>query len=396
MNTKVLLVDDEENVLNGLKRRFRRQFDIDTATSAEDGLARLQTSGPYAVIVSDQQMPGMDGIAFLKQAMDGFPHTVRIMLTGGADRQIAVDSVNECQVFRYLKKPCSLDDLGQAIEDGIGQHRVMVAERDLLQKTLAGSVKLLVDILAINDARTFKHIGRIRKLAQQFSSVVEDVNAWELDMTIMLSTIGEVALPPDVRAKHERGEELSQIEANLIASAPKVARDLLLNIPRMNSIADAVYYRDKAFDGSGYPFDTTKGNDIPLNARILFLLQGLIQTTGGGAPKTEDFDKLAQSQDRYDPRLLSLARGFFLDRDRSEEGELVNLSIAISELSDGDILLQDLRTDSGSLALAAQNEVTEANLQKIMNFHELHGLVEPIRVQRRLTSDETIAAVRAN
>ncbi len=396
MNTKILLVDDEENVLNGLKRRFRRQFDIDTATSAEDGLARLQSSATYAVVVSDQQMPGMDGIAFLKQTLEEFPHTVRIMLTGGSDRQIAVDSVNECQVFRYLKKPCSLDDLSQAIEDGINHHRIMVAERDLLHKTLAGSVKLLVDILAINDPKTFKHISRLRSVAQRFAGAVEHVNAWELDMTIMLSSIGEVALPAEVRAKRERSEELSQVEENLIASAPKVAKNLLLNIPRMSGIAEAIYYRDKAYDGSGYPFNTTKGNDIPLNARILFLLQKLMDATEGRPPTSKDFDELARSQHLFDPRLLTLARGFFLDRDKSDDGELVNLSIAISELSCGDMLLQDLRTTSGSLALAAQNEVSDATLQKIMNMHELHGLVEPVRVQRMLTSDEGIASAEAN
>src|SRR5512136_2002968 len=102
MNERILFVDDDANLLAACERNFRKQFPLDTAAGGEAGLANLAERGPYAVVVSDRQMPGMDGIQFLATVRQRAPDTVRIMLSGNVDLEAAVRVVNEGNIFRFL------------------------------------------------------------------------------------------------------------------------------------------------------------------------------------------------------------------------------------------------------------------------------------------------------
>jgi serine phosphatase RsbU (regulator of sigma subunit) len=129
MKDKILLVDDDEMVLAGLKRQLRNHFSIDTALSGEEALQRVQESGPYAVIVSDYMMPGMNGIEFLSYVKKSDPDTVRMMLTGTADMPTAIRAVNEGSIFQFHPKPCPADTLCQAIESAIGKYRKVICHQ---------------------------------------------------------------------------------------------------------------------------------------------------------------------------------------------------------------------------------------------------------------------------
>src|SRR5437870_13752231 len=119
MSEKILFVDDDANILAALQRQLRKQFSIHTSTDASRALESFETSGPYAVIVSDMRMPGMDGVQFLSKVRQRAPDSVRIMLTGNADQQTAVDAVNEGAIFRFLTKPCSTEVLACVLSAGI-------------------------------------------------------------------------------------------------------------------------------------------------------------------------------------------------------------------------------------------------------------------------------------
>ncbi len=122
MTAPLLIVDDDENLLRGYERWLRRRFQVVTATSATEGLLVCQSRGPFAVVVSDQQMPGISGIEFLTRLRELFPDTLRIILTGGASMEAAVESG---LLFRYLTKPCPLEELIQVIDSGIAQYRAV-------------------------------------------------------------------------------------------------------------------------------------------------------------------------------------------------------------------------------------------------------------------------------
>jgi serine phosphatase RsbU (regulator of sigma subunit) len=134
MKDKVLLVDDDAMVLAGLKRQLRNQFSIDTALSGEEALQRLRENGPYAVIVSDFMMPGMNGVEFLSQVKKSNPETIRMMLTGTADMPTAIKAVNEGNVFQFHPKPCPTETLSKAIQSGLTHYNKTVADQDQLRR----------------------------------------------------------------------------------------------------------------------------------------------------------------------------------------------------------------------------------------------------------------------
>src|SRR5207244_2839856 len=146
---KVLLVVDEPHVVDSLAQLLRREFDVRTASVPQDALRTLSEINDLAVVVSDMRMPGMDGATFLHEIMVRRPDVARILLTGEAGRDGAIRAVNEGQILRFLTKPCPIEDLKRAIEAGVIQHRLVHAERNVLQETLVGCIKALMEVLAI-------------------------------------------------------------------------------------------------------------------------------------------------------------------------------------------------------------------------------------------------------
>ena len=134
MRTKVLLVDDDEMLLAGLKRQLRNKFRIETAISGEDAVKMVQENGPYAVVVSDYMMPGMNGIEFLRQVKASDPDTIRMMLTGSADMATAIKAVNEGSIYKFHPKPCPAETLGEAIQSGIEEYWKVTTDQSQWKK----------------------------------------------------------------------------------------------------------------------------------------------------------------------------------------------------------------------------------------------------------------------
>ncbi|MGB5158249.1 response regulator [Desulfobacterium sp. N47] len=156
MSDKILFVDDDLNVLDAYKRQLKRQFNIDTAREAEEGLNAVRNHGPYAVIVSDLRMPGMDGNHFLSRVKEIAPESVRMMLTGFADIKTAMDAINRGNIFRLLTKPCSKEVLADALTVGIEQYK---KKSHIKEKILSDmSVRPGKKILIVDDDRVILRI----------------------------------------------------------------------------------------------------------------------------------------------------------------------------------------------------------------------------------------------
>jgi len=134
---KILFVDDEPLVLDAIRRILRDKFQICIAEGGEKGLAAVKENGPFAVVVSDMRMPGMNGAEFLSRIRKDAPDTVRMLLTGFTDLQAAIAAVNEGNIFRFLTKPCKKEELVGAINLGLDQYRTAVAEKKLVKKAEA-------------------------------------------------------------------------------------------------------------------------------------------------------------------------------------------------------------------------------------------------------------------
>jgi response regulator RpfG family c-di-GMP phosphodiesterase len=381
LNTKILFVDDEPNVLSGIQRILRKDFPVDTALGGEQGLAMLQEHGPYAVIVSDMQMPGMNGLEFLAKVEARAPDTVRMMLTGNADQRTAADAINCGHIFRFMIKPCGPELLAQMLTAALKQYGLITAERQLLEKTLHGSVKMLTDILSILDPLSFRRAQRLRDCMSACARAFKLSPAWELEMAAMLSQIGFVTVPSDLLKKTCFNQNLSSAENDLLARVPEIGFCLISNIPRLETVANIVRYQAKNFDGSSFPVDGVAGENIPIGSRILRVLSDLILLEDLHIPKVKAVAQMRECPGRYDPEVLEgVAANFDVSVPAAPRASSTGQPVLFKDLRIGQVLMSDVLTREGTKIIMAGASVTPILLAKMRNFATLSGIQEPIRV----------------
>ncbi len=366
MSEKLLFVDDEANILDTFRRGLRKRFTVETALGAQEGLTALQARGPFAVVVSDLKMPRMDGIQFLSQVRELSPTTVRIMLTGHADLDAAIASVNEGHVFRFLTKPCDIGTLIKTLEAALEQYRLITAEKELLRGTLRGSIKVLVEILSLVNPEAFGRSERIKRLAVATAEQLKLKNIWRLELAAMLSQIGCVSIPEDILSKKYSGQKLGPEEEQIYGMHASIAVKLLENIPRMEEINAVIAHQSD-------PYDETA--DLPVGARILKVSLDFDDLEQQGMSKEQAMAALHDRQRLYAPQVLhAFERAVF-----SEMG-FVPRRLALRELLPGMILAADVKTKAGILLLAKGQELTELVLERLNRLSGSYGVREPIAI----------------
>ncbi len=381
MTKKILCVDDDSNILAGFERKLRKRFSIDTALGSLEGLDRLEKHGPPAVVVADMQMPTMDGVEFLARVKEKYPDTVRMMLTGQADLQVAIDAVNEGNIFRFLTKPCATETLVNALDAGLHHHRLITAERELLQKTLRGAINVLTEILSTVDPQSFGKATLLRDLTRTFTARAGTGNSWAIEVATTLSQIGMVTIPPDVVAESRSETTLSEIKNDMLTHVPELSHNLIANIPRLEIVSEIVLYQDKHFDGTGFPKDTVAGRAIPEGARILKILSDLLTTEAEHNSRSAALTIMQSRRGWYDPVILNLAIEFFGSEETAGSAKTKSKAISVIEMEPGQFLLSDVTTTGGLLLLASGHQVTATSVLRIQNIAKLSGIREPILVE---------------
>jgi len=387
MREKILFVDDDIKLLSAMERNLRQHFNLETAEGGQAALAKLADTGPYAVIVADMQMPGMNGVDLLIEVQKSFPDTVRLMLTGNADQHTAVEAVNKGHVFQFLNKPCPTEMLTRALHAGIKQHQLITAERVLLEKTLNGSVKVLADVLSLTDPFAF---GRGEALASYMNAYISSFNfdrAWEFQIAAMLSQVGLITVPPAILEKSRAGQSLSTSEQDTLNRVPQIGADLVTNIPRLESAARIILYQNKHYDGTGFPADQVRGEDIPIGARILKVLIDLLELESEKTPKDEALVIMQRRSGWYDPRVLDATFACFdiylPDTSAKSQGQ----AVAAKDLRLGHVVLADVQTVSGKTLILARSRITPVLLARLANFARFSPVQEPVYIEPDVTVD---------
>ncbi len=375
MTDKILCVDDDPQIIEGCRRGLRKKFRIDTALGPEAALEAIGSRGPYAVVISDMRMPGMDGIQLLSRIRELAPDSVRMMLTGYADQGTTIEAVNEGNVFRFLTKPCPPETLTKALHDGITQYRLVTAEKELLGKTLRGSIKVLTDVLGLVNPVAFGRASRVRRVVCDLAAALEADDSWQIEIAAMLSQIGCVTLPPDTIEKVYHGVDLSEDQAKMFESHPAVGRDLVANIPRLERVAEIIACQENRFDDSTALPDGRTGKNIPLGSRILKVALDFDTFESQGLPKPAAFAHLQARSSWYDPDVLLALQGVI-----GVEDPFGVCEVAVRDLTTDMILDEDVRTDSGLLLVAKGQEVGPALRQRLSNFAKKGHVQGPIRV----------------
>ncbi len=361
---RVLFVDDEPLVLQGLCRSLHREFNVDVAEGPEAGLQTLKNSSPYAVVVSDMRMPVMDGAEFLSRVRTIAPDSIRVMLTGYADMEAAMRAVNEGKIFRFLNKPVSPEDLTLTLRACVTQYDLVKRERDLLEKTLAGAVRVMTEVLNLANPVAFNRGTRISQYVRHITSQLCLPDPWQYEIAAMLSELGCVTLTPDLLEAIHAGEALTPENKTRYAQHPRIAHDLLARIPRLELVAEIILKQnDLPTDLS--PSLTAASETVRRGSQMLRVCLAFDRLLHAGIERPEAFSTLAADPAQYDAKMVAALRDFKPSRGGTEMRH-----IDVRNLRAGMILNDDLRSTTGILLATKGHEVSHALTKAIRNFVE--------------------------
>ncbi len=407
MTAPVLVVDDDVNLLSGLRRLLRGKVDARFVEGGEQALESLERDGPPAVILCDMRMRGLDGIETLRQFRERAPDTVRLMLTGNADMQTAIDAINDGAIFRFLTKPCPPEILEACLSAALRQHQLVMAERELLEQTLAGSVKVLTDMMAMAAPQAFARSAQILDWVRRLTRELRVQRFWRLELAAMLAPLGLLSLPPETLTKVELGLPLDPMEEDMLESAPAAAAGIIGNIPRLDKVARFVLLQNRGMDGAGAPGDGPPGTELPLEARILKVLNDLWTLTRGRLPVAADFARLDEHKARYDPAVLKHVRACLEQPERPRFLPRRTVTVRVADLRPGMMVAEGVRLapsagaepgSQGRLLLAETLRLSHAHLEIVRNLVQFGRLPDAFTIydeeedDREVPAEDAIAA----
>jgi response regulator RpfG family c-di-GMP phosphodiesterase len=376
MSERVLFVDDEPQVLEGIQRALRKQVELQTATSGAEGLRLLSEAGPFALVVSDMRMPSMNGAQFLAKVREQNPDTVRMILSGQADLQATIAAVNEGHIYRFLSKPCAPEQLLAAIEDGLKQHRLLVAEKVLLEQTLSGCVTMLIEILGMISPFASSRASRLQRYTVGLAAALKLPDRWQWGLSAFVSQIGCVALPNAILSKVEAGQALTDEERRLHEAHPEVAGKLLTSIPRLEDVADIVTAQFGSLSFAGGPEDVRQWDVRSMGRLLLRTAVEFDRLTSSGSSSEAAAAALRASKLGIPNAVIEALRSL-----APASQERVVKQLRLKDLSPGMILEEDIVSLKGIRLVPAGHEVTRSLIVRLNSIAGGIGVAEPFRVR---------------
>ncbi len=376
MNRRVLFVDDDLDILSAFRRNLRKNFLVKTADNAEAAIDQIKENPPFACIVSDYRMPGMDGVDFLTLVKKLSPDSVRIMITGFADLETAIAAVNRGNIYRFLTKPVPTPDVVRTLTDAVELYRLITSEKQLLNQTLKGSIKILIDMLSAVNPDGFAHSSSIHKLARRIAERLEMKNTWEVEIAALLSQIGAVTLPPEIVEKKYYGYNLTKEEQRIFYTQADFGAKLLSNIPRLEEIAEGIKKQYLEYKLHGTKDEDGNEINIPLISRILKVVNDYTDLEKTGNSIQAVLLELINRIGKYDGQVLKALKQELL----GGKGSYVVRSVGFKELRIGMVLADDIKDAKQNKLVNKGQEITDVLLMRLISTSKVRGIQEPVLV----------------
>lgn len=427
ISATVLFVDDETNILSSLKRLFRPSgYRILTAESGAQGL-EIMAQENIDLVVSDMRMPEMNGAQFLEKVREGWPDTVRILLTGYAEISATIDAINKGQIYRYISKPWDDNEIILIIKHALQQkflereklrleelvrkqneelkelnvhleEKVLVRTNELkqavqsteranekLKKNFITSVCVFSNLIEMRNPGKSGRSRRIAELARTLAQKMgmETAEVQETFIAGLLLDVGQISLPDHLLDKPFHS--LPVDERVEVIKCPVKGEMVLMAVEQLQGAAKLIRSHREYFDGTGYP-DRLRGSSIPLGARILALVKdydtALMGRTFLSNPmKPAEALRMIRGDKgmRYDPAVVDAFLGEIgktrsaIDSVTDGATKLVELKLRPSQAKPGMKLSRDLLARHGEMLLSAEYILNQQVIDKLIGFEHVDG-----------------------
>ncbi|MUH71931.1 HD domain-containing phosphohydrolase [Psychrosphaera haliotis] len=412
---KILVLDDEVEILNSLKRVFRKDYAVDTFSEGEDALAALAETD-YAIVISDMKMPGMDGATFLAKAKEVAPESVRILLSGYADMDSTIKAINEGDIFNYVCKPWNNDSLKALMANAISRYSLKSQNNELsgklvaantqlteanrlLEEKVAARTKELNHKAAMLKRSTIKQRKFFRQILDMVGLIIEDraghenghskrvaahskvlaeelglsrAEAINIYLTGLMHEVGKVAIS-DILLQTVEYERTTEENIAFKSHAVEGAK-ILSKLPNLREVAENIRHQYENYDGSGYP-DNLKKEEIPFGSRLLKVVSDydylLLGHKDGNklSPDRAAFQIKEQRGKLYDYKIADQYLDLLTRIPDIEELD-ADYCVATNRLEPGMIVSDDVKNKTGGIMLTKDTTLTEAAIAKLVNYEK--------------------------
>ena len=272
MKYKILVVDDEPNNLQLVKRTLHRYYDIITANNAQEAIEILSQDNNIEMIISDHKMPGMSGVELLQHCFNHYPNIIRMLITAYSEVPILVDAINTGKIHRYIKKPWTPEELLLTVEKAFEANKLSIENAKLIadfKDLFSGTISAITDALDEKDKYT---AGRSKRVCEYAIAIAKEMNLTDIELSklevaSLLHDIGVIGVPEYILHK---AEKLTDDEYMQIKKHVEYGLKILGSIKQLDSVVNIIKAHHERYDGTGYPYGL-KGEEIPIGARIIAL-----------------------------------------------------------------------------------------------------------------------------
>ncbi|MBV9265745.1 MAG: response regulator [Acidobacteriaceae bacterium] len=365
MTEKILCVDDELAILAGFQRQFRNQFSIVSAVNGQQALDTFAERGPFAVVMSDYNMPGMNGLHFLRRVREQSPDTVRIILTGKADAEAGLAAVNEGILFRFLTKPCSPDLLAATFRAALAQYRLIVSDRTCTERIVEASTGLLADIQKYMQPEVIARVSRVETLVRELLSLLQIAEPSRFELAAKLSHLGCIGVPASVVTTILTAGEGSEDEKLAFQKHAKIGSQILRNTPGLDSVATMI---ERQFDIkpdfiSDQPLKEI--NPVIMGSQLLRLANTLDSHLLAGKTYSDAINRMSFGDQKNDPVLIEA-----LKTATKREATIQRRTIFLNSMRTGMLAQDDFLTHSGLLIVAKGATISNKTLLELQHNFE--------------------------
>ena len=357
---KVLFVDDQAKVLDDLKVIVAEVCEAHVALNAEEGLKIFESEGPFTIVASDQNLPGMNGSEFLAMVNRRDPYCSTMLVTGHADYHDAMRAVNNGHVFRLLDKPYAEQDLLDAIQAGTRQRQLIESEQVLLQETLVGAVNALTETLATVKPLFFGRAQRIKRLSGEIARYLKFPHVWQVESAAVFSQMASITLPEEEAENVFLRKKLRPQIVELVKKFPQVIDHLLGNIPRLDEVREII----DCLMGNPLTYENKAKMEVYQAYRIIDAALEYDYMETAGHDSEVILGTLRGGEKKFDKDVIEAMSKLL---HKSKTRYLVN-EVPLEELRVGMRLAEDLSLETAMLVAPKGTDITKHFLQVLHNY----------------------------
>jgi DNA-binding response OmpR family regulator len=367
----IMIVDDNPANLKLLDQMLRqRAYEVRSFPRGRLALAAAEHEPPDLILL-DVTMPEMNGYEVCERlksnpALSGVPVIFISALNATEDKIKGFESGG----VDYISKPFQFEEVHARVETHLKLRRAQLSEHELLEKTLAGAVGTLWELVQLTSPALASRTRALQDIVHWITRRMEIKDPWQYDLAARLCLLGCLSLPEEVFEKGYGGQHLSPEEDQMFRAHPESAARLLSNIPRLETVAEMIRCQQRPDEAPTVPEEAGKGS------QLLHLALQLDRMVYKGAAFGSALDQLRLSR-RFDARMLVA-----LDRYSPPQADFEIRRVPIRELRAGMVLEQDVSSTDGKYLIFKKGTVlTETWIERLRNFAKTHGIQELAQVR---------------